>query len=202
MLKFLRVCLWVCFIVAAWCAETYRLLFLSVCRSRFQQNRQSYAKKISHRQAVRRGRNLRLAVRQCRNLWTSAQEVPLGRQNTDGCKKISNAFLVHRFAERYEIWHNEGHWWVAGLRGFWWTLVHFSGSINFRQRMFRTLVVGARARRNLAVLGVWPISTYSPNLMNFGSGVPRHHAAKCTSLSLMHLLFIYLLRKFAQMNSN
>ena len=186
MLKFLRVCLWVCFIVAAWCAETYRLLFLSVCRSRFQQNRQSYAKKISHRQAVRRGRNLRLAVRQCRNLWTSAQEVPLGRQNTDGCKKISNAFLVHRFAERYEIWHNEGHWWVADLKLCWWTLVHFSGSKNVRQRISRIFLVGGWW--NLAALAVWPIDTYFPNLVHFGREVPRCHAATCVSPSLTHLL--------------
>jgi len=41
----------------------------------------------------------------------------LGHQNIEGCK-MCNAFLVHRFAECDEIWHNEGHWCVAGLKAF------------------------------------------------------------------------------------
>ena len=47
-------------------------------------------------------------------LYTSAESVnfdpggPGGRQNTKGCKKICNVFLVHRLAERNDIWHNDG----------------------------------------------------------------------------------------------
>jgi len=80
-----------------------------------------------------------------------------------------------------------GYWSVAGLKGFWWTLVQFSGSTSFRQQIFRTLFVGVR--QNLAVLWVWPTDTYSPNFVNFGPGVPRCHAATCISPSLMHLFF-------------
>jgi len=44
----------------------------------------------------------------------------------------------------------------------------------FRAKFFHNgyiaLFVGAQ--RNLAVLGVWPIETYSPNFENFGPGVP------------------------------
>jgi len=39
-----------------------------------------------------------------------------------------------------------------------------SGSKIFHNSLF--------ARKNLAVLGVWPIETYSPNFVNFGPGVP------------------------------
>jgi len=42
----------------------------------------------------------------------------------------------------------------------------FFRSTNFRQRMSCTLLVVAQ--RNLAWLGVWPMDTYSPNLVNFG----------------------------------
>jgi len=42
----------------------------------------------------------------------------MGRQHTERCKKNSNAFLVHRLAERSEIWYTGGHWCVAGLSGF------------------------------------------------------------------------------------
>ena len=52
-------------------------------------------------------------------------EVPLGSQNSEWCKKNFNAFLVHRLADRDEISHDDAHWWVAGLKAFWWTLVHF-----------------------------------------------------------------------------
>jgi len=65
--------------------------------------------------------------------------VPLERQNTEGCKNC-NDFLVHRSAERDEIWH-EGHLCVNPI------LVNFGplcGSTNFRQRISRTLFVGAR----------------------------------------------------------
>jgi len=41
----------------------------------------------------------------------------------------------------------------------------FPGSKIFPQQISCTLFVGAQ--RNLAVLGVWPIETYSPNLVNF-----------------------------------
>jgi len=42
------------------------------------------------------------------------------------------------------------HWCVPGPKGFWWTLVHFFGSTNFRQQIFCTHLVGAQ--RNLAAL--------------------------------------------------
>jgi len=46
---------------------------------------------------------------------------PLGRQNTEECKKI-----VTLFAERDEIWRNERHLCVADLKAFWRTLELFS----------------------------------------------------------------------------
>ena len=36
------------------------------------------------------------------------REVPVERQNSEGCKKFCNAFLVHRLTERNEIWHGWG----------------------------------------------------------------------------------------------
>jgi len=59
-----------------------------------------------------------------------AQEVLLGRENTEGVKKLCNVFPVDRLAERDKIWHYEGHLCVAGHLLCWWTLVHFSGSTN------------------------------------------------------------------------
>jgi len=37
----------------------------------------------------------------------------MGRQNSRVDKNCNN-FLVHRLAERTEIWHDDGHWSVAG----------------------------------------------------------------------------------------
>jgi len=48
------------------------------------------------------------------------------------------------------------------------TMAYFSGEQIFLQGISRTLFGGAR--RNLAVLWVWPMNTYSPNLVNFFSG--------------------------------
>jgi len=107
------------------------------------------------------------------------RETPWGAKILKVVKIICNAFLLHRLAERDEIWHNEGHWGVADLKPFFelWT---------FRQRISSTLL---GARRNFAALGVWPINTriYRLNLINFDSGVPRYHAANCVSPSLIHL---------------
>jgi len=64
-----------------------------------------------------------------------------GAPKSEGCKN-SNAFLVHRLAKRDEIWHDDGHWCVAGLKGFWWTLVHFFGSTNFPLRISHKLLFG------------------------------------------------------------
>jgi len=36
---------------------------------------------------------------------------------------------------------------------------------------------------------ILPIETYSPNFVNFRSGVARYHAATCISPSLMHLCY-------------
>jgi len=148
---------------------------------------------ISRRGAVRTGQNLAF------DKWGPYIRANIGELLTQGVflgnrglpgKHFSNAFLVHRLAERDKIWHNEGHLYVAGHRLFWWTLVHVSGSRNFRQRISRTLLVGMR--RNLAVLGVWQMDTYLRNLVNFGPGVPRYHAATCISPSLMHLFSVWL----------
>jgi len=40
---------------------------------------------------------------------------------------------------------------------------------------------------DLAALGLWPIDAYSPNLVNFGLGVPQCRVTTCVSPSLMHL---------------
>jgi len=45
-------------------------------------------------------------------------------------------------------------------------------------RIYRTIFVAAQQIRHLF---------YSPNLVNFGPGVPRYHVATCVSPSLMHL---------------
>jgi len=55
-------------------------------------------------------------------------------------------------------------WWPMVIGELWST---FPGSKIFPQQISCTLFVGAQ--RNLAVLGVWPIETYSPNLVNFGT---------------------------------
>ena len=57
------------------------------------------------------------------------------------------------------------------------------GNKIFPQQKSCTLFV----QRNLAVFGVWPIKTYSPNFVNFGPGVPWYRAATCISPSLVHL---------------
>jgi len=46
--------------------------------------------------------------------------VPVDCQNSEGCKKLCNTFLVHRLAKRDEIWQ-WGHWCVANLKLFWLT---------------------------------------------------------------------------------
>jgi len=54
-------------------------------------------------------RTTALAVHQCRDQWTVAQEVALGRQNTEGCKKIScTTFLIHCLAKHNKIRLNWG----------------------------------------------------------------------------------------------
>jgi len=68
------------------------------------------------------------------------------------------------------MWYNEGHLCVAGHFLFRWTLVHFPGSTNFRQRISRTILVAAQPN-----FGSWPINTCSLNFVNVGLGVPRYH---------------------------
>ena len=36
-------------------------------------------------------------------------------------KKICNTFLVHGLVEHNEIWHDDRHMTIAGLKQFWWT---------------------------------------------------------------------------------
>ena len=140
---------------------------MSVCRSRFQRNQRSseadyyLVDTLSEGDEIWQIDRVGLAVHHCRNWWT------LTPKNTEGCKHC-NTFLVHRLAECDEIWHNVGYWCVGDFKEFWWTLVHFSGSTNFRQRISRTLFV--TAPQKLVELWVWPIDTYSPNFVNFGPG--------------------------------
>ena len=124
-----------------------------------------------------------LVVHQGQDWWTLAQG---SLKILKGVKNFVTLFCTSfGLARRDEIWHIEGHWCIAGLKGFWWTLVRFSRSTNFWQWMSCTLLVGAW--RNLAALGVWPFDIYSPNLVNFGPEVPQYHAATCISPSLMPL---------------
>ena len=46
-----------------------------------------------------------LAIHHHPDWWTLAQEVPLQRQNREGCKKICNAFIIRRSDE---IWYDAG----------------------------------------------------------------------------------------------
>jgi len=86
----------------------------------------------------------------------------------------------------------------AGHLLFWWTSVHFCGSTDFRQWISDTLFV--RALRNLVALVIWPIDTYSPNLVHFGQGVLWYHVATCISPSLMHLFFLSVCESHIQRN--
>jgi len=61
-------------------------------------------------------------VYQCRDWWTLAQESPWAPKYWR-CKMFCKALVVYRLAQRDEIWHHEGHWCVADLKGFRWTLV-------------------------------------------------------------------------------
>jgi len=50
-----------------------------------------------------------------------------------------------------------------------------TGVKKFRKRISGILSIGTNihfVRRHLAALGVWPIDTYSPNLVNFAPGNP------------------------------
>jgi len=67
-----------------------------------------------------------------------------------------NTSTAYRLVTNLKIW---GELWPT-----------FPGSTIFPQRISHTLFVGAR--RNLAVLGVWSIETYSPNFVNFDLVVP------------------------------
>jgi len=107
---------------------------------------------------------------------------PPGRQHTERFKFFCNAFLLHRLAKCDEIWHNDVHWCIASLEGFWWTLVRFSGS-----RYLGNCLTKCYDWWNLAALAVWPISTYSMNLVNYGLEIPQYHAATFIGPSLMHL---------------
>jgi len=65
------------------------------------------------------------SVRGLANRWTLAQGSSLSAKILKSIKKSCNAFLVHRLAERDEIWHDEGHLCVVGHL-FWWTFVRGS----------------------------------------------------------------------------
>jgi len=69
--------------------------------------------------------------------------------------KFFVTFLVHHLPKRNEIWHDDGHCSVVGLKRFWWTLVHFPlpmGIKTFRKQIPGTLFAGAWW--NLAALRV------------------------------------------------
>ena len=59
-----------------------------------------------------------LAVHHFQDWWTLAQGVP-GRQNSKLARIFCKTFLVPRSAECNEIWYDDGHWSVAGIKWFW-----------------------------------------------------------------------------------
>jgi len=151
------------FIVATWYAETYHLLFLSVTPSTKSTKFGGICLvdgfwKWDDIWQIDTGGPI---VHYGQDWWTLAQGIPLHKFSRilKGVKKICNTFVIHCLAECDEIWHDEGHFYVAGHLLFWWTLVHFCGSTNFRQQLSRTLLVAAH--QNLPALGVWPIDIYS-----------------------------------------
>jgi len=115
---------------------------------------------------------------------------PWSAKIVNGAKNCKS-LLLRRLADRDEIRHDDGHLCVADHLLFWWTLAYFSGSRNFRQRIYRTLFIGAR--RNLAWLGVWPMDKAFLEFSELWSGVPCYRAATCISYSLMHLSFVHVL---------
>jgi len=60
------------------------------------------------------------------------KEVPLGHQNTEGCKKFHSAFLGQRLTEHDEIGHDKLHLFMCS-RSTVLVKVHFFGSTNFQQ---------------------------------------------------------------------
>jgi len=149
--------------------------FLSVRWSLSQRNQQSFGSRclvdrLSQWDEIWQIDRGGLAVHQCRDWWTLILGDPW-HQNIEVYKIFCDTFLVHRLAERGEIWHSEGRWCVADLNGFLWTSVHFS----------RGGYLSHLGWQNLAPLGIWPIATYFQNFLNFGPGVTRYHAATCIS---------------------
>jgi len=157
------------------------------CGSGRQQNRQNLAVDISER-------GCQNGTKFCRKLeegWctppprlvTFGPQVPLRSQNIEGFKK----FVM--FSLR---WFHEGRLYgVAGLKKFWWSLVHFFWRTNFRSWISRTLLI--RLPQNFAWLWFWPMDISSPNLVNFDSGIRQCHAATCIIPSLMHLFLVSFL---------
>jgi len=82
-----------------------------------------------------------------------------------------------------------GYWCIAGLKRFWWTLVHFFGSTNYRQRIFCTLLL--EMTKFSTIMGLAKSHLF-PEFCELWSGVLRYHAATCISPSLMHLFCYFL----------
>jgi len=118
------------FIVTSWYAETYHLLFLRVSVISHAVNKiDELWQHISHKgfqNGTKFGSLIEGALlyitTHIGELWSRGS---LGCQNNEGYKKFCNSFLVHRFWEHDEIWHDERHWSSDHLL-FWWTLIHFS----------------------------------------------------------------------------
>ena len=83
-----RLCALAALLYACWRHVICRDISITVfCWSRLQQNqRSSPAVRLSEGDEIWHIGSPGLAVYQCRDWWTLAQEVPLGRQNTEGCK--------------------------------------------------------------------------------------------------------------------
>jgi len=64
-------------------------------------------------------------------------------------------------------------------------------SFTLVKKFCKTSLVRRLAERDeiLAALCVWPLDTYSQNLVNFGPWVPRYHSATRISPSLIALVF-------------
>jgi len=60
-----------------------------------------------------------LAVHLFQDWQTLAQGVPWYAKIHKWVKSFCSTFLVHRLAERDEIWHDDRHWSVPGLKQFW-----------------------------------------------------------------------------------
>jgi len=110
------------------CGNIYRLLFF--CQSRLSvtlwmksTNFGSRSMSEAEGDKIWHVLSLGLAVHQSQGRWTLAQGVLLGHQNTEGCKKICNAFLVHSLSQGDKMWQRYGSGQLTLIPQIWWTLI-------------------------------------------------------------------------------